>query len=463
MAKPDYDALVIGAGAAGLAASVELARAGQSALLLEARDRIGGRCHTLEVPGLAVPVELGAEFIHGWPIATLALLERAGTAAVDAPRKPWLLENGRLTARGDFFAEIQEAMRASHALAQRDLTFDAFLDRALRGTLSEEARAYARMLVQGYDAADPARASARAIVEEWSNAASGNALARPLRGYGPLLALLHGMLAGSSVATKLQTVVRAVEWKRGAVRIDALSGGRVLRATAARAIITLPVGVLQCRRDMPGAVRFTPALGGKLPALRRLGAGPVTKVALHFRRAFWETLERGRYRDATFFHAPDAPFPTLWTALPVRAPLLVAWAGGPIAARMTRLTLPHLVQRALQSVRHVFGEQLDPGPELVNAYVHDWQRDPHARGAYSYVLVGGAKARAVLAASLARTLYFAGEATDVEGEAGTVAGALQSGTRAARELLSALMGPRAPLRPAADLSAGCIAARRFRR
>jgi monoamine oxidase len=75
---------------------------------------------------------------------------------------------------------------------------------------------------------------------------------------------------------------------------------------------------------------------------------------------------------------------------------------------------------------------------LEGAWVHDWQSDPYARGAYSYVKVAGEKAREQLAAPLRDTLFFAGEATDTEGEAGTVAGALQSGERAAREVLRSL-------------------------
>ncbi|HET6491911.1 MAG TPA: FAD-dependent oxidoreductase, partial [Burkholderiales bacterium] len=71
-------------------------------------------------------------------------------------------------------------------------------------------------------------------------------------------------------------------------------------------------------------------------------------------------------------------------------------------------------------------------------YLHDWQHDLFARGAYSYVTVGGDHARETLAANLKDTLYFAGEATDLEGEAGTVAGALQSGRRAAREAMGKL-------------------------
>ena len=118
----------------------------------------------------------------------------------------------------------------------------------------------------------------------------------------------------------------------------------------------------------------------------------------------------------------------------MRAPLLTAWAGGPKAARLTGRPARQLVKEALGTVRSVFDENPEIESQLVCALVQDWQDDPHARGAYSYVTVGGQGVRGRLAAPLADTLYFAGEATDTEGEAGTVAGALASGYRAAREL-----------------------------
>ena len=90
------DVLVVGAGAAGLAAAAELTRAGRSVLIVEARDRIGGRCDTRRLPGVAVPVELGAEFIHGRPQATYSLMEKAGVAAVDSTRTQLVLRDGRL-------------------------------------------------------------------------------------------------------------------------------------------------------------------------------------------------------------------------------------------------------------------------------------------------------------------------------------------------------------------------------
>jgi monoamine oxidase len=103
--------------------------------------------------------------------------------------------------------------------------------------------------------------------------------------------------------------------------------------------------------------------------------------------------------------------------------------------RLENSPKPRIIEHALSSLAALFGDVAKIRAELEGAWVHDWQRDPYARGAYSYVIAGGGKARAQLAEPLMRTLFFAGEAADTEGEAGTVAGALQSGLRAAREVM----------------------------
>jgi monoamine oxidase len=163
----------------------------------------------------------------------------------------------------------------------------------------------------------------------------------------------------------------------------------------------------------------------------------VVKAALLFRTPFWEELDAARYRGVSFFHSPDAAFPTFWNALPERAPLLIAWAGGPKAARLSGAAAQDIARQAVRSLESIFGAHTGIEERLAATWVHDWQQDPFARGAYSYVAVGGHGARRALAEPLQDTLFFAGEAVDLDGEHTTVAGALQSGTRAAREVLRA--------------------------
>jgi monoamine oxidase len=437
MADFDSDVLIIGAGGAGLAAAAEIGNCGRKVLLLEARDRIGGRMWTQHVPGLAVPIEYGAEFIHGFAPATMAFLNKGGKTAIESTNTHWRLHDGELAATNAFFHEVQRAMRDSSLLAEKDLSFDDFLTQSRQ--LSAEAREYAKMMAQGFDAADTSRASARAIAAEWTAQLTNDDApqSHPLGGYDALLATLCDALRNGNVRLQLQTAIDEVRWSKGSVEVAGTFIGKPFRASAARAIITLPLGVLQQPPDAPGAVRFRPRLTVKETALQGLASGAVIKITLRFRRPFWEELDDGRYRDAAFFHAPKADFSTFWTQMPMRAPLLVAWAGGPRARAVAKDPEPGaVVGRAVATLQTLFGKRCNIENEVEGAYYHDWQEDPFARGAYSYVTVGGGTARGLLAAPLAGTLFFAGEATDTQGETATVTGALQSGTRAAREALA---------------------------
>jgi hypothetical protein len=364
------------------------------------------------MPGLAVPVELGAEFVHGEAAVTYALLKKAGMRTAASGRVQRYAAGGRLHAV-DSFRQAQLAMQDQRLLESEDLSFDEFLARQRR--LPALTRTFARLMVQGFDAADPARASARAIAEEWAEGgALGGAQPRPREGYGPMLDWLAQRLIERGGRLRMQSVVREVRWKRG--RVEVL--GDSFRFTARRAVVTLPLGVLQSR-----GVRFSPDLE-KQAALKRLASGPVIKAALRFPSAFWESRAPG----VAFFHAPRAPFPTFWTPLPARVPLLIAWAGGPKAVAFKGC---NPLDAVVTSLKAIFGTCESPDQVLVQ----NWQSDPFARGAYSYVLVGGEGAREDLAAPLAHTLFFAGEATH-PADSGTVAGALQSGERAAREALA---------------------------
>ena len=435
MGTDSPDVIVIGAGAAGLAAAAALGRAGRSVLVLEARDRIGGRIWTRLEPALAAPVELGAEFIHGESPETTELLRQTGAPAADTSGEHWSLIDGRLQQRTEsLLGKVRAAFEAADVLSQPDMSLEDFLAGSAGRSLPEAARAMARAFVCGFDAADPQRVSLHSVAEEWrSGGLLDSSQSRPLGGYHTALLALCGALDASRVRLQLQTVVSSVRWSEGSVEVAGRWLGQPYRAGARKAIVTVPLDVLKAPAGSPGAIDFAPPLGSKQAALKQLLSGPVLKVALHFRCAFWQELEDGRYRDASFFHAPGKTFPTFWTTLPVRAPLLNAWVGGPSAARLCGLTDEEIIRQAIDCVSAVFfgGNET---PQLQAAYVHNWARDPYARGAYSYAAVGGNAAREALATSVVGTLFFAGEATDTTGEPATVTGALRSGARAAEEV-----------------------------
>lgn len=423
------DVVVIGAGAAGLAAAIELASRGLSVQIVEARERIGGRILTRHEPGVALPLELGAEFIHGRSAAVFGRLQRAGILALDVASTRWRREGDRLQSADAVF----EAMRAQLARVPRpkhDVPFAEFLENTARRKLTPAVRTFARRLVEGFDAADATRVSTYAILDEWSGGSAADAPTfRPLGGFGALMSAMARELEALQVALRLNSVVKQVQWESDAVEVAGTTNGQSFKVRGKRAVITLPLGVLQT-----SAVEFSPALRAKQTALAGLAAGPVLKVVLRFREAFWEQLDEGRYHDVVFFNLPGGAFPTFWSTLPLRTSVLNAWAGGPYAAQLAGQSVDQVTGTALACVEALFGRKRLQ-QQLEGSYLHDWQADEFARGAYSYVTAGASQARKHLAKPLQRTLFFAGEAADTEGESGTVAGALQSGARVAREIL----------------------------
>ena len=431
----DCDVAIIGAGAAGLAAAVELGRRGLDVCLLEARDRIGGRIFTRREPQLAAPIELGAEFVHGRPTASFVRLAAREVPLIGASGARWMARAGKLQPAEDLFGDLRERLRRI-GRPRKDLPFREFVDGARR-RLPPRLRDFALLLVEGFDAADATRASTLGTLDEWSGEGAADAPTfRPAGGYATLLHALGGALTSAGVDLRLDTIVREVRWQRGEAMIEAMQRGAAVRVRARQTLVALPLGILQLPPNAPNAVRFAPALTAKQRALGGLATGQVTKVVLQFRTPFWEHVDGGRYADAAFFHMSDAAFPTFWTTLPARTTLLTAWAAGPAAARLGPYGERDAVGVAMECARTLFGRRADRLLELQAAFAHDWQADPFACGAYSYVVAGGAKAREGLVRPLRGTLFFAGEATDTTGQAGTVMGALASASHAVEQIIA---------------------------
>lgn len=447
----DYDVLVIGAGAAGLAAAHALSAQGRSVAVLEARDRTGGRIYTIRPEGAILPVELGAEFIHGTPAVTLALARAAQLTVCELGEETWLAEDGRLTLEQEDEGNGESGEHAGFgailaALSRYqgdDMPLPAFLDAHFPGERWARARRAVEEYAAGYDAADPQQVSVRWLAEpEESAGEEGGAHLRVLEGYDRLLDALRTGLDPRRTTLHLSTVVREVRWSRG--RVEALArpawGTALESFTARAAVVTLPLGVLAAPPDAPGEVRFMPDLTQKHAALAGLAMGDAVKVILRFREAFWAagTPARPALPRFSWIYSDDPQMPTWWTTFPILTPTLVGWWAGPHATELAAQPNAAIVAQALDALARVFGvSQAELAPLLDGWHLHNWHADPYARGAYSWVRAGGIEAPAQLGAPIEETLFFAGEATSTR-DTGTVHGALASGWRVAAEVAAAL-------------------------
>jgi monoamine oxidase len=427
---------IIGAGAAGLVAAHQVARAGWRVLILEARGRSGGRILTDRAADPVHVVELGAEFVHGRPQAMLDLLRHAGIAVHPLDGEHWVLANGRLIPMRDGDTSGMHQLMARAGSERVDRSVLSFVEEASRDPSLRESAGWMLGMTQGFDAADPARASLRAIIDEWSgDEGTESGQGRPIGGYGAMVDFMTRRLDPSKVHLRMNAAVRTVRWSRGHVELEiAAEDGRPERIDAHAAVITVPLSILQLDAGHPAAIHFEPALDAKRTALSGLAHGPVHRVMLRYPEGTWQRVLGDPVPAGTFMHARGLPFPTFWTG-EEGSPWLTAWCGGPAAARLDHEADSAIVAHAVDSARALFQAGPQPAPEPLETRFHNWQRDPWSQGAYSYVTVGGGTARRSLAEPLSHALYFAGEATEATGEAGTVASAVTSGARAAAEFL----------------------------
>jgi monoamine oxidase len=426
------DVIVLGAGAAGLACAADLVRAGRRAILLEARPRIGGRVHTLHEQGIGLPVELGAEFVHGRPPELLTIARAAGISLCQMGGELWR-RTGRRLARsrglGAQIASTLDRMRASS---------DTSVSEALARTgASPEARATAAAFVQGFDAAPPDETSAQWILRAQASATyATRQILRFVDGYDSVIEWLRrGAEAGEGDdVVRTSVVARRVEWRPGRVRVTCASptGSPLDTLEAESLVATLPVGVLRAAADAVGAVSFDPPLpASNERALGLLAMGHVLKLTLRFRKPIWRPA-------LGFLQAPAEVVPTWWTARPFEEPRIVGWCGGPKALALLAHGEAHILELAVHALARALGvSRRIVERELSSWWTHDWSADPFSRGAYAFARVGGSRAGRSLAAPIQGTLFFAGEATCDASIAGTVHGAIASGRRAARGVLAA--------------------------
>jgi monoamine oxidase len=417
--------LIVGAGAAGLAAAERLSKDGVEVTILEARDRTGGRMHTVRAQGTNLPIELGAEFVHGSKNTTWEFIRAAKLATVQIPDQHWQVMAGQWHKDSEFWDELSELIEKIDTNAL-DQDFESLLKRT--SNLDEQTKWLAKEYVEGFHAADVARMSTHALKkgEEASEKEGGTRQFRMAKGYSDLIGWLVPRLELANVHILHNTLVKTIRWEPGQVEIEAQTpaGRNVYHADAV--VVTVPLGVLKER-----AILFEPELPDKDQAINGLEIGSVVKVTLLFRSQFWKQGNFG------FVHSDEKWFPTWWSD--DRGPILTGWVGGPRAESLTKEGTETIHAEAIRALARLL--KLEPRNVtdfLVRSFVHDWASDPYSRGAYSYTPVGMVEMPNRLAEPVAETIYFAGEATDADGNQGTVHGALASGSRAGDRIVSSV-------------------------
>lgn len=429
------DVIIIGAGAAGLAAGRELAKAGKKVILLEARNRIGGRINTLNVPDFSTPLEAGAEFIHGEMPVTQLLLKEAGISYYPSEGNYYSIRNGKFQ-QSDSLGETFSVIFEKAGSLKQDLPFGKFLDQFLNEDKYKSIRETARGLAEGYDVADIQRVSTFALLEEWKDFGQSESY-RIKGGHIKLAEFLSEEIIRHGGEILLSTIVKEIRWKKDNVEVIDSNGKSF---SARRVLITVPLGILQSNTNDKAHINFSPDLPEKLQAAKSIGYGTVIKVFLEFKDAFWESSENQiRTTPKLGFLISDTPFTAWWTQLPDKTSLLTGWLAGPNAEKNKDKTDDEFITIALEALSYIFNTNESFLTKNLRAgKVENWRMDPYSLGAYSYATVESTKAKKILTQPVEETVFFAGEALSEGTAMATLEEALANGIKMAKELLNYL-------------------------
>jgi monoamine oxidase len=418
--------VVIGAGLAGLAATRELMRAGHQVVVLEARDRIGGRIWTSNKwPDL--PLDLGATWIHGAtdnPLSDLADRLGARRLITSDERTVIYNTNGQeITVAKEAKLEsvrekISEALRKTHG-SETDTSVRQALSSLERKYANDpEALRFLNFWVSGSMEQEYA-GSANRLSSHWYDSAQEFVGDDVLFAQG--FKVLTEYLA-QGIDVKLTQVVKEIRWQESEVRVRTADR----EFLADQVVVTLPLGVLQ-----NSDVRFMPELPKeKRDAISKLGMGVLNKCYLRFEQAFWpDDVDWLEYVSAKHGEWTE------WVSFQrvVKKPILLGFNAADRGREIETWSDEQIVASAMETLKAIFGTDI---PQPIDWLITRWASDSFARGSYSYNALGSTpKMRDTLASALNGRLFFAGEATNKD-YFGTAHGAFLSGLRVAKDILS---------------------------
>ncbi len=412
----DCDVLVVGAGIAGLYLASLLVERGLTPVVLEARDRIGGRIHSVRIGDDLF--EYGAEMVHGLSSSVWPLARKAGLTTVLGPNLHSYCAEGRFHGHdSDFAKEIDNVFEKLGLLYKEPLSLYDALERIAPHPHTAAMRLITRMLIslEGVSGEHPDELlSVQGL--EWKGSEDSFLPENHLivEGYQSLCTSLQRDLNARGVAVLLNNEVKQIAYSNNACQVSTIAATYHSRT----AILTMPLGVLKA-----GAVRFSPELPkSHVNAIAHIGMSSHAKLFLRFAKVCWPT-------DG--FLETDGLIGSWW--MRSDRPIITSLTGGNRAEKLTAMSAQEREAVALQELSAAFGSVVKQ--EYVATSFVDWTSDPFSRGGYSYNTMSTGHARRALAMPLQNALFFAGEATCFDGDHGTVHGAIDSAMRCADQVL----------------------------
>lgn len=414
--------IIIGAGISGLAAGKALQESGYEAVILEARDRVGGRIWTDRSTGK--PLDLGASWIHaitGNPITALAkkintplsgLVDYDDISAFDANGTEDPITSAQYQQFTDVFAQFAASVTASNANASVQDVVDAAVSQGALNGFSTAALDSIINTVKEHEYAGDASELSQIGTEEGMDMGGGDVLFPD--GFD---AITNFLAIGLNIQT--ETIVETISYTETGVTLSTNKG----EYRGDRVIVTVPLGVLKA-----GDIAFSPTLpSDKLSAISALGSGVLNKVWLEFPSVFWDNTTMHNY-----FSKPKGHFNEWvnWHKTTGNMHLL-GFNAGQYGLEIESKSDEEIVAEAMVILRTMWGEDI---PEPINKVITRWNSDPFAKGAYSFIKVGSTiEDRATLAKSVSNRVFFAGEATSTD-NAATTNGAYNTGLREAQKI-----------------------------
>ncbi len=315
--------IIVGAGACGLMAGRKLSQAGKKVIILEARDRIGGRIWSLPEDEFGYPAQGGAEFVHGEAPITKALAKEAGLTFVSVmDGEIWNSYGGALFKQKDFLPSNQEILFQKLKELEKDMPIADFLDEYFVGDEFKLVRKLIIGMVEGYDAADPDKISSFSLREEWLNKDNEWEQGKIIKeGYGALLNFLKTECLKNGAEIKLNSKVDKIDFENK-IKILCHDGAKY---EASGAIVTVALPTI-------GSIKFNPAISEKLKIISRIGFGNVIKILMRFDDEWWFNVLDQNLKNLGFLRS-DEEVPIWWTQYPDHKPVLTGWLAGPDALR----------------------------------------------------------------------------------------------------------------------------------